>query len=355
LEVTQPIGTFYIASIPALDVLAISYADVRRIEARDIEKAVGIQRELSDKRLKELRQYVRNVDATFPTSIILSVSSKNVSYDAKKGLMRIKREDEVAKIIDGQHRIAGLEGFEETFDLNVTLFVDMDIEDEAMTFAVINLSQTKVNKSLVYDLYEFQSHRSPTKTCHNLARLLTTQPKSPFFNRIKILGKASGDEPFQFITQASFVESLTDYISPNPMEDRDRIRRGLKIESYGEKETYKYIFRDLFRRERDAAIGKIIWNYFDAVEQTWPTAWNSDERGVVLNRTTGFRGLMRFLGPVYRSVGGEGVLSQQAALEVFQRVRKKLRDSDFTVDEFKPGTSGEVELDRRLRENSGIE
>ena len=142
--------------------------------------------------------------------------------------MVITREAEIATVIDGQHRIAGLEEFDkpdQPFELNVTIFIDMELQDQAMTFATINLAQTKVSKSLVYDLYELQKARSPQKTCHNIARLLNSEPGSPLERRIKILGKATG-EPFESITQATFVTALLKYISSDPMRDRDVLKRG---------------------------------------------------------------------------------------------------------------------------------
>src|SRR5438105_3591312 len=132
IEVEQPIGTFYIGAVAAADVLAVAEADIRRIDERDIEKIIGIQRELSKSRVTKLQQYVTNVDATFPTSVILAVESDNAEYDKSTRTMKIRRVPAAAKIIDGQHRIAGLEGFEKDFELNVTVFVDMDIADQAM-------------------------------------------------------------------------------------------------------------------------------------------------------------------------------------------------------------------------------
>jgi DGQHR domain-containing protein len=156
VPVTQPIGTFYIGTIDSQDLVDISYADVRRIEDRDIEKYLGIQRPLVPQRVKELKVYVRSLDAAFPTSIIIAIPSLYAEFDEETNLMTIIRSAEVAKIIDGQHRIAGLEGYEgKPFQLNVTVFIDMDIEDQAMVFATINLKQTKVSKSLAYDLYEY--------------------------------------------------------------------------------------------------------------------------------------------------------------------------------------------------------
>ena len=355
VEVTQPIGTFYVGAISAPDVLAISYADIRRIEARDFERMVGIQRELVQKRVKELQQYVRNIDATFPASVILAIDSENAAYDPKTQTMVIKKDEKVARIIDGQHRIAGLQGFSGEFDVNVTVFIDMDLEDQAMTFAIINLQQTKVNKSLAYDLYAFQTHRSPTKTCHTIARLLNREIDSPLRERIKILGKAVQGGQGENITQATFVESLLTYVTPNAMVDRDRIRRGEEIEHFGTQETTKFLFRDLFRREKDATIAKIVWKYFDAIAEVWPTAWEATERGAVLNRSTGFRAFMKFLGVICRAFPPVEKFSKETALEVLRRIQKKLRDLDFNVDRFQPGATGEGKLFRELREFSGLE
>jgi hypothetical protein len=44
LEVQQPIGSFYLGAMPFSQVTFISFADVRRSEARDVERYIGIQR-----------------------------------------------------------------------------------------------------------------------------------------------------------------------------------------------------------------------------------------------------------------------------------------------------------------------
>lgn len=353
IRVTQPIGTFYVGSIPARDVLDIAKADIRRIDERDIERIVGIQRELVPRRVKEIKQYVSNIDATFPTSVILAVAMRHATYDERHRLMTLQREGGVATIIDGQHRIAGLEGFANDFDLNVTIFVDMELEDQAMTFATINIKQTKVSRSLVYDLYEFQKARSPQKTCHNIARLLNREPASPFYGRIKILGKATG-EPLQFITQASFVTSLLHYVSADPMKDRDLIKRGRTVERASGRKARKLIFRDFFIDDKDAQIARIVSNYFDAVAQRWPVAWDSDEEGNILNRTTGFVALMLFLGTVYRSARDpQGKLSSATVSQILSKI--EIRDSELNKDNYLPGSAGRSRLYRDLRTQSGLE
>lgn len=354
LEVQQPIGVFYIGTMNSNQVTLISYADVRRIEAREVEAFIGIQRPLEDSRVKELRQYVRTVDSSFPTGIILAVESANVEYDSDDGIMRITKKIDIAKIIDGQHRIAGLMNYEgKPFQLNVTLFVDMDIEDQALLFATINLKQTKVNKSLAYDLFEFAVLRSPQKTSHNIAKVLNSREGSPLHGRIKILGRASGKK-LENLTQALVVERLMKYISPNPMIDRDLIKRHKELSRASTIQEREGLFlRNMFIDDRDEDISLILWNYFGAVAKLWPTAWNTSEPGFILNRSTGFAALMRLLHPVYLHIAKPGDVP---AIQQFQGLlsNAKFSDKDFNITNFVPGTTGETRLLGEFRQQLSL-
>jgi len=345
LEIRQPIGTLYVGSMNFNQVTHIAYADVRRIQDRDVERYIGIQRPLEDKRVRELQSYVKTVDSSFPTSVILAVKGEDAEYDTDSGVMRITKGIEIAKIIDGQHRIAGLLNYDgPPFQLNVTIFIDIDIEDQALLFATINLKQTKVNKSLAYDLFEFAASRSPQKTCHNIAKLLNIREGSPLRHRIKILGRATGKR-LENLTQAAIVERLIKYISVNPMKDRDLIKRGDKLiraASYEERET-KLVFRNMFIDDRDDDIALVVWNLLTAAAKRWPTAWNTEGSGFILNRSTGFAALMRVLPDVYLDLNAIGsVPSVDAFEEYFSRVT--LNDQDFNKEVFIPGTGGKTRL-----------
>lgn len=227
IEVNQPIGSFYISSIGYTDLLSISYADIRKIdqEAKDndnFDTYLGIQRQVSPTRIKEIEAYVQTIDATFPTSVILHIHSieeflngkrvsewseeeidrnrdkivalHNIRIDKETRTMYIRKGEDVAQILDGQHRLEGLRGFVNkndsnqnslVFDLNVTIFVDLDLDDQAQIFSVINKAQTKVNKSLVYDLYEYERYRSPQKTAHDVVRLLNRREDIPFIAKLR--------------------------------------------------------------------------------------------------------------------------------------------------------------------------
>lgn len=350
IKIEQPIGIFYIGVIGFENLRSISYSDIRQLD-RELDNYLGIQRKISPKRVDELQRYVNNVDATFPTSVILSISSEDATYDPKSGCLIIENKEEVAKIIDGQHRIKGLELFKgEKFDINVTIFIDMDIEDQAMVFATINLAQTKVNKSLVYDLYEYSKNRSPQKTAHNIARLLNLKEESPFYQRIKILGTADLElKTTQIITQATFVEAMIKYISGSvkqALSDRDLLKRGQSLPKLPNGDIF---FREMFVNKDDAKIMSIIWNYFSAVSKRWPNSWNSiGVIGNILPRTNGFRALMRNLPYVLNYLQKNGLkTSENDFLNYFKKI--DIDDGDFTSDIYKPGSSGEKDLLENLR------
>ena len=338
VEVVQPLGSFYVGVVDSESLLAISYADIRRIDERDIEKYLGIQRPLDRKRVAELQEYVNTVDAAFPGTVLLAVSSEDVRFDPDEQQMLIRRTNELRKIIDGQHRIAGLRTANEQFQSVVAIFVDMDIEDQANMFATINLKQTKVNRSLAYDLFEFAKSRSPQKTAHNIARLLNFEEGSPLKGKIKLLGLASASGSGETLTQALVVDETLRLVTSNAMKDRDELRRGRSLRPLQPVELHRLPFRNLFIAERDAVIAKNIWNVFEAVDMRWPSAWRDVEPGFILNRTTGFSAMMRFLGLAYLQFGNEGVVDSQAYLSVLRRV--SIRESEFNREEFLPGSSG---------------
>ena len=354
-EITQPIGRFYYGAINHSDLVRISYSDIRRIhsEQRDVETYLGIERPLRRNRVAELTDYVNTVDATFPSPIILAIDEEDTDLEPKTGLMKIKDRDNVAKILDGQHRIAGLEGFKsERFDVLVTIFLDMDIEYQAMVFATINLEQTKVNKSLAYDLYEYATARSPQKTSHTIVRLLNSRDDSPFYNKIKVLGVA-GDKT-ETISQALFVDSLLPLISNNANKDRDDLRRGRKLELAWHGDEHRLIFRNLFLEKKDGVIARVLWNYFKAVERKWDKYWTDVIQGNVLNRTTGFRGLMQFLPFAYVAVGG---LKASPAAVVFDELfaRIDIQGGQVNPENYPPGTTGAARFREHLKAKVGIE
>ena len=365
LEAVQPIGPMYVAIID-YDVLEyISYADVRRLELgnenREIEDYIGIQRELNKSREIEIGKYVNLVDASFPNSIILSISSNRVIYDSKNKQLSIEYKDNVAKVLDGQHRIAGLKHFEgkgNNFQCIVTIYIDMELEDQAIIFATINKEQKSVSNSLVADLFAFAESRSPQKTCHNIARALNEKEGSPFYGKIKILGTAN-DKENESITQDTFVKSLMKYISKEPQADRDFYKRNKGKKSAKPEYTKEIDEKRLFLRnifiddEDDIKIAQIIWNYFYAVEKKWPNAWKKVQNNNILNKSTGFIALMNFFKDVYTVLGKTNdIPSKEDFCTIFNTI--SLAENDFNTQNYLPGTKGQSTLYHDLVNKSKI-
>lgn len=355
LPAKQPIGEMYVCVIEPSFLQRITFANVRRneSESRDVEEYVGVQRVLNPKRKKEIGKYVNFVDATFPNSIIVSMSSENAIFDSNNNKLYIRDEESVASVLDGQHRIAGLEYLEKgkRFDCIVTVFVDIELEDQAIIFSTINTEQQKINKSLAADLAEFYNSRSPQRTCHNIARALRANERSPFHDKISILGSAKKEDG-ESLTQYQFVKELLKHISKSPLEDRNTLKKtdfwGNKQKlTCSDKERSFCCLRPLFvKDETDIKIAQVILNYFNAVRKMWPDSWNIVRDNNILNKTTGYIALMKLFKDLYLNINKE-----IPTIDDFYSILAKmqLKDGDFTRDNYPSGGQGEGKLYNELK------
>lgn len=376
-RVSQPIGEFYVGSVPARDLLEISYTEVRRFVAGTQEKIAGIQRERSEKRIAEIQKYVNLDYATFPTAVIIAVASECAelvpycegeqhqddtvfylelsAYGNPSDADYIPLE-RIAFIIDGQHRLAGLEGLEEgrQFDVNVSVFVGASDADKAEIFARVNQAQTKVNQSLVVDLASFYQERGPVKFAHEIVLALNQDKDGPLHDKVKRLGKAApGKGRIQTLAQATVVKPIVDYITNDPEGERNRRYKGI-FGTRREPEAWrKFIFQPFFDNDDDVGVFLCLTNYFSAVKARWPDIWDDAPPGNILNRTTGYVALMRFLRPVYLASCEKGmILSEGHCSRIFSSIQ--IRDNELTRENFIPGSSGIAALYRRLMEESSL-
>lgn len=380
-RVRQPIGDFYTAVIPSKKLVDICYFDIRGLTYKeDFADFIGIQRELDQKRVAELKRYVRTLDPAFPTAIVLAVDERCAeieehvaaaalgSDDAELVRLTLKNYPEpeegldpilfrdIARVIDGQHRIAGLVDYDgPPFDLNVSIFVGADIATQASIFSTVNLAQTKVNKSLVYDLFSYADSRSPEKTCHDIAVVLDSSKESPFHALIKRLGTATEGRFGETLSQATFVKGLIGYISADVLADRDAGKRRKSFPRFSGRAAEKLIFREFFVSGHDEVIAEILWDYFQAVKERWPLAWSKTGRGWVLNKTAGYSGLMRFLYPCYTLIreSRNSIPRKSDFAQIFGRV--SMNDDAFRSENIRPGTSGEKYVFDSLMTGSGLE
>lgn len=216
-----------------------------------------------------------------------------------------------------------------------------------MIFATINLKQTKVTKSLASDLYEFAEARSPQKTGHNIAKLMNFKQGSPLNNFIKILGKSTGQE-LESITQSTFVDRLMKLISREPMQDKDLIKRKRTPARAVNHEQRKLLFRNLFIDQKDAQITMVLWEYFSAVKERWPTAWVDRTKGAILGRSTGFAALLRLLPEIVVRITASPLDKDTSIIDKVEFLTLlnliDLNDNEFISANYLPGSSGEGKL-----------
>jgi DGQHR domain-containing protein len=368
IKVSQPLGDFFIGNIRARDLVEISFADVRRIEGeeREVERYLGIQRPLDKTRVSKIRKYLDSPDAAFPTGVVLAVDQNCAEIDPNGEMILKPHEadfsedsitlDRIAKVLDGQHRIAAFlsesGNYDETlnssfseFQFNVVIFIGLDIDEQANIFATVNLAQTKVSRSLVYDLEGLSKTRSPFRTCHQIAVALDGADKrSPLYHRIKRLGvKTKGRDETEPLTQAVFVESLIKLLSPDPFVDRTLYMKGKKPKYVSNSELQRFPFRNLFIAEKDNDIALILFNYFTSIQNKWPTAWHQiQQEGNILPRSNAFKAFMRYLKTAYQKIV-HTEFGKVPEVEEFNSIFSNLHvsDDDFTSGNFKPGSGGE--------------
>ena len=287
IEVTQPIGTFYLAAMKATDVARMTDIQPRRASP------VAVQRDESKKRIKDIADYCSDSDATFPTPIIISIySGAEVVLD---DFITFNGDAKIGEIIDGQHRIRGIieSNKIENFELPVIIMFDLTDEEKAYVFSIINSKQTKVSMSLIYDLFALAENRSPYKTCHEIVRALNRDEQSPLLNRLKMLGKKENDQYMASLSQGTFVKYLLELISRNPDDDTRKIKNGEFLQN-----DRSLIFRDYFIEGKDAIIYKIILNMLIGVRNAFPEEWGHPE-DYILSKSIGFGALIKSLPTLY--------------------------------------------------------
>lgn len=307
----QPIGHFYFCVINATVLGNICHVETRSGDG-------GIQRDASSARIKEISRYCKDPDATFPTPIIIAIDSGDARI-LDDNFLTINEEKKCASIIDGQHRLSGIiaSGNAGKFNLPVVIMLDATEEEKAYVFSIINSKQTKVPPSLIYDLFNVSSYRSPQKTAHEIARALNADTKSPFFNRLKMLGKGGGE--LAYLSQGAFVKRLLPLITKKPDEYALNIKNEVKLIP----ETLP--FNKFFIEDKDEVILKILTNYFSAAEKVFNDEWNHPDK-FILSKAIGFGALMKAFPKIYEIGVQNKTLKEDFFVEKFNKVRAALNN-----------------------------
>jgi DGQHR domain-containing protein len=216
-----------------------------------------------------------------------------------------------------------------------------------MIFSIINKTQTKVPENLVYSLFGLTQNDTPQKTSLEVVLALNGIEKSPFYNRIKLVGASHKRGENIPLSQATMVKSILFNICKNQREseiERNRERNELL------NNPYNLIFREYFAKNNDKMIVRIMYSYFSAVREIFKTQtgnsfWDigSTTYTNVLQTNVGYQALMKLLVDIIKNANED----QRDKKMYYMNILEKAKGLDFidSGDEKRyPFTSASVKV-----------
>jgi|TARA_B100001971_G_C18229152_1_gene562739 DGQHR domain-containing protein len=224
----------------------------------------------------------------------MNIRKRNLSY--KKNELIIG-DDAVFHIVDGQHRIAGLKMFKKkSYEVPVTILENLNENQEAAQFLVINSSQKAVDPQLqlrvIYksDTYGINKLLNEVKKvipwqawklkALKIAIALEKEGSSPWYDLIKIPNEEIGSGEWKPLREGSFLDSLRAVCSGgNPIEYLDDDKKIMALIEYWK--SIKKIYPEAFNNKTGIdylltkGIGAGVFNTF------FPNAYTLLLSGVV--------------------------------------------------------------------------
>lgn len=186
---------------------------IHYVAARGISEEEGaVQRLLVTRRVNAIRDFVRHGNGFFNT-FILNWTNEDFKPDIVKSTREVTLPivSRAAQVIDGQHRLAGLERAMEDDptigerEILVSLTVDLKTSEAAEIFLNINTEQKPVPKSLIYDLFG-ETEADPNhliNRANDIAVELNENQSSPYYGLIKFPGSPKGSGAIDLSTVVS--------------------------------------------------------------------------------------------------------------------------------------------------------
>lgn len=349
IKIEQPMDTFYVFKISGKLLNKMAKTDLLRYS--DEEKDyIGIQRKLESFRTRKISTFIDYPNAAFPGSVILSTKSSNVSFE--NDMILINESNDTFNIIDGQHRISGFESSIKDFDILVSLYIDVTVNEEAELFKIINSEQKPVNSSFGFELEKYTYVKTPEKVVRDIAHLFNSSAESPLYKSIKMMGISDDfSEDKSSLSLSAFAKpivkmiyddsryyyalkgELIKYQQKKKLNDNFTIKDTIDFTLYGM--NYDY-FANFYVNDNEFVIYQILLNYFNAIKELLPLSWKKDDS--IMLKTAGYNAMMKLFAKKYKEMVIKKSLSFDAWLEELKPINKL--DGKITSDNY--GTSGVV-------------
>lgn len=326
-----------------------------------------IQRKVETSRVNKIADFLINdPEAMFPTNIVLGIPMSMISSQfSHDGIIEISLDEKVTSqiklakegyqdadifitIIDGQHRIRGIEVAIErlqeeaekhnnilahtklenllNMELAISYFIDKSLEYQAMIFSTINRTQKRVSQDLVYSLFGLSSEDTPYKTALEVTLALNAHPKSPFYHRIKLYGGDYDKKMSPPLSQATMIKSIVGLISESLREsENDKYKKRKELKRQKSKKLLP--FRKFYADNHDSLISDCLFYFFSTIQSKFPQYWIYDGLSKpqnILQSTVGYEALLSLL---------VEILNQESLLSfdrnTFNSYINKLENIDF--------------------------
>ncbi|HFU4498938.1 TPA: DGQHR domain-containing protein [Streptococcus suis] len=336
LPVQQPIGKFLSTVIKSETLYSLATSDVLKIVEENSNTTIpylGKQRELNTKKIKNIEQYLKTRDATFPNSIIVHLNKDKLigNIDWNNNTLEVREDRDVFSILDGQHRLEGLHRAGKNIDVVVSILLDLSEAQQIEVFDTINSEQTKVNGSAITYKQALSEYETPRKFASRLAISFATDSTSIWKNKIKLIGTKDIYSEEGTISLLAFYRRIveliynddSDYYNLRAELEKNNNRPDLLEISYDDS---KYIFWNFYKENQLTTVFKILNNYFSAIRSVLPNEFSNPNS--LIQKTTGYNAIMFLFQDLYSIGYKNGDLSNT----FFLNKLKNLSSLDGTIN-----------------------
>jgi len=227
----------------------------------------GYQRPLVPKRVGEVAWYLREAEGIMPTSILVSIRS-DVKFNEEKRKLDIP-DEVILWIIDGQHRVAGLEraieqGAQELNDypLPVVVMVNPNKFDEMRAFYLVNSRA----KSVPTDVAERILQRTMAERGESWIR---EHEAEEFMKSQKAINQAKAVEVVDYLRSECLVWKGMVAVPGEPKPNVNAVKQHTLVMA-----MLEGAFKDpTLARLDPRALGELLGRYWEALQETWPEAF----------------------------------------------------------------------------------
>jgi DGQHR domain-containing protein len=307
LEIHQGNRQLYQFAVDGKKLVDIS--TVSRVHRNEEGQIGGYQRPEVLRHVKAIRSYLESPGALMPNALVIAFDSRvrfEPAHDVKAtdgcsvGSIVIPVSDDPSEIppgwvVDGQQRAAALRDAKlGSFPMPVVAFITDDLREQRAQFILVNNTKP-LPKGLIHELLPVTEGYLPMALLRKrypskLLSLLNLLPASPMEHAIK---------------------------TPTMPDGRIRDNSVLKMIENSITDGALYRYRDPLTGEGDTSLMlQVLWNFWEAVADTWPAAWTLPPRKSRLTHGVGIVALGYVMDEITdRSSTGNDVPTTEAYAE----------------------------------------